>query len=79
MRVRGCVCDALQLNVIRETHTCRKVITHTLTHTHTHTLTHLSSPAMPCMMRLSLVSVLVLSKQHTSTFPPKGMRKGSMQ
>ena len=40
MRVCVCVCDALQLNVIRQTHTCRKVITHTLTLTHTHTHSH---------------------------------------
>ena len=55
-------------------YTCRKVITPTPTHSHnTHSLTHLSSPAMPCMMRLSLVSVPVLSKQHTSDhLPSKG-------
>ena len=39
----------------------------------------LSSPAMPLMMRLSLVRVPVLSKQHTSTFPPNGIRNGSVQ
>ena len=36
-------------------------------------------PASPWMMRLSLVRVPVLSKQQTSTFPPKGIRKGSVQ
>ena len=43
-----------------------------------HTCLHLT-PAMPFTMRLSLVSVPVLSKQHTSTFPPNGIRNGSVQ
>ena len=42
------------------------------------TNTHLS-PATPCTMRLSLVSVPVLSKQHTSTLPANGILKGSVQ
>lgn len=37
------------------------------------------SPATPRTTRLSLVRVPVLSKQHTSTLPAKGMRKGSVQ
>ena len=43
-----------------------------LTHTHL-------SPATPCTIRLSLVSVPVLSKQHTSTLPANGILKGSVQ
>lgn len=42
------------------------------------TNTHFS-PATPCTMRLSLVSVPVLSKQHTSTLPANGILKGSVQ
>ena len=42
------------------------------------TNTHLS-PATPCTIRLSLVSVPVLSKQHTSTLPANGILKGSVQ
>ena len=41
-------------------------------------LTYLS-PATPCTIRLSLVKVPVLSKQHTSTFPAKGILNGSVQ
>lgn len=37
------------------------------------------SPATPRTTRLSLVKVPVLSKQHTSTLPAKGIRKGSVQ
>ena len=37
------------------------------------------SPATPCTMRLSLVNVPVLSKQHTSTLPANGILKGSVQ
>lgn len=37
------------------------------------------SPATPFRIKLSLVKVPVLSKQHTSTFPANGMRKGSVQ
>ena len=37
------------------------------------------SPATPCTMRLSLVNVPVLSKQHTSTFPANGILNGSVQ
>lgn len=36
-------------------------------------------PATPRTTRLSLVRVPVLSKQHTSTLPAKGIRKGSVQ
>lgn len=36
-------------------------------------------PATPRTTRLSLVSVPVLSKQQTSTFPAKGILKGSVQ
>ena len=40
-----CVCVIfIKLNVIRQTHTCRKVITPTLTHTCTHTHTHTHTP-----------------------------------
>ena len=42
------------------------------------TYTHLS-PATPCTIRSSLVSVPVLSKQHTSTLPANGILKGSVQ
>lgn len=41
--------------------------------------THPANPAMPCMTRLSLVRVPVLSKQQMSTLPPKGILKGSVQ
>ena len=41
-------------------------------------LTYLS-PATPCTIKLSLVKVPVLSKQHTSTFPAKGILNGSVQ
>lgn len=34
---------------------------------------------MPSTTRLSLVNVPVLSKQQISTFPAKGIRKGSVQ
>lgn len=37
------------------------------------------NPATPRTTRLSLVSVPVLSKQQTSTFPAKGILKGSVQ
>lgn len=36
-------------------------------------------PATPRTTRLSLVSVPVLSKQQTSTFPANGILKGSVQ
>ena len=36
-------------------------------------------PATPSTTRLSLVSVPVLSKQHTSIFPANGIRNGSVQ
>ena len=36
-------------------------------------------PATPCTIRSSLVKVPVLSKQHTSTLPAKGILKGSVQ
>lgn len=40
--------------------------------------THLT-PAIPSTTRFSPVMVPVLSKQHTSTRPAKGMRNGSVQ
>lgn len=47
---------------------------------HSESLLHAHlSPATPRTTRLSLVRVPVLSKQHTSTLPAKGMRKGSVQ
>lgn len=36
-------------------------------------------PATPLTTKLSLVSVPVLSKQQTSTFPANGILKGSVQ
>lgn len=36
-------------------------------------------PATPRTTKLSLVSVPVLSKQQTSTFPANGILKGSVQ
>ena len=42
-------------------------------------ITFASDTAIPSTIRLSLVSVPVLSKQQISTFPQKGIRKGSVQ
>ena len=38
-----------------------------------------STPATPSNTRFSAVIVPVLSKQHTSTCPAKGIRNGSVQ
>ena len=42
-------------------------------------ITFASDTAIPSTIRLSLVSVPVLSKQQISTFPQKGIRNGSVQ